>query len=405
MWHVTADKTLAGCGRWRAPGAAAVGLEYGGKSGARFLGVQNSHSVWGSPLAAVAIMRERARTVEGAVEEWLDGAPGRAVAVFTGTVQHSREQALSDVWNNLSTCWQGVTGHRAWKGKDGARRRHGVAHFFKSVETTVGQANGWHVHQHTLFYLERALSEDELNALEGTLYSLWSAAAVRKGYRAPSRAHGVDLIQTTAVQDAGRVAAYVTKGMTWGAAAEVTGGALKDAKAGNRTPFQILDDIAAALAAGEEPNPQDVALWREWEKGSKGRHQSGWSHGAKAALKVDEVRDEDVELDELMEEPTPEEELEEGLEEVEEREPHVVAVIDAAAWSSIQSDTDSRRELLRYVADAPDVEQARRRAHLWLMERGLAHESVCAPVDTGPAPWAHRVDREAARAVLKEENR
>lgn len=397
MWHVTADPTLAGCGRWRAPGAAAVGLEYGGKSGARFLGLQNSHSVWGSPLASVSIMRERARMVEGAVEEWLGGAPGRAVVVFTGTVRHSREQALSDVWDNLSTCWNGVTSHRKWKGTEGARRRHGVAHFFKSVEVTRGEVNGWHVHQHTLFFLERALSPDALEDLEGTLYALWSAAAVRKGYRAPSRERGVDLIQTTGQADAGRVAAYVTKGENWSAAAEVTGGPVKEAKGGNRTPFQVLDSIAAALEEGEEVSPVDLAIWREWEKGSKGRRQSGWSHGAKAALRVEEVPEEELELDELMEEPTPEEELEEELEAPE---PFVVAVIEAASWARIQSDPTTRRELLRYVADAPDLEQARRRAHLWLEERGLAHESVCTAVDTGPAPWAHRVRVEEARTVL-----
>ena len=345
-------------------------------------------------MAAVSIMRERARVLEVAVDTWLAGAPGRAVAVFTGTVAHSRGQALADVWANLSTCWNGITSHRRWKHpEEGARRRYGVAHFYKSVEVTVG-GNGWHVHQHTLFFLERALSADELEALDATLYDLWSAAAVRKGYRAPSRAHGVDLQQTTA--DAGRVAAYVTKGMTWSAAAEVTGGAVKDAKGDNRTPFQVLDDVAGALDEGEWP-AADVALWREWERGSKRRHQSGWSHGAKAALEVLEVKDEDVDLDELLEEL---ENVEDRPEELEERAPYVVAVISAEAWTLIQSDPTTRRELLRYVADAANEEQARRRAHQWLTEHGLEHDTVLTAVDTGPVPWAHRVEVEASRAVL-----
>lgn len=406
MWKITEDKTLAGCGRWPVSTAAGIGLEYDQDAGnARMLGLQNSHSAWGSPLAAVAIMRAKSDSLESAVSTWLAGAPGRAVAVFTGTVAHSSDQALSDVWDNLAVAWQGVTGNSRWKRAGiGARDRYGVTHWSKSVEATVGRINGWHVHQHTLFFLDRALSGDELADLKGTIHALWATAAVRAGYKAPTFAHGVDIQQTTADTDAARVAAYVTKGMTAGtaagAAAEVTGGAAKDARRGNRTPFQLLDDIADALDAGEWP-ARDIALWREWEAGSKGREQSRWSRGAKDALGVLEVADEDVELDELMDDRLTDDT--EDQDEDDDRDttpPYVVAVIDVDAWRLIANDTDTRRDLLRYVADARDEDDAGARAHLFLQARGITHRRACVPVDTGPAPWAAKVDRDAARAVL-----
>lgn len=119
----------------------------------------------------------------------------------------------------------------------------------------------------------------------------------------PSRAHGVDV---RIIRDVSGLPDYFTKSgrasdhaKTAGSTAnDVTSSHAKQARRGNRTPFALLDTLVRA-DAGEDVDPdvvkRDRALWREWERESRGRRQLVWSDGLRDLLGLgEETDDEDV---------------------------------------------------------------------------------------------------------------
>ena len=360
MWAVTADKRLRDCHRAPIPAAAAVAVMRRGAGGrGKFAGLVNSHSVWGSPVAAVGIARGRQEELQRAAAEWLAGGKGRALAMVTLTVRHRNGETLEDLLAGVTKAWSRVNSCRAWKAPRGIRRRYGIGHYVWFLEITHGD-NGWHPHRHMVMMLERALSDDELAALKAELHTLWADKVADLGLLAPNEAHGVDVKQAaTNVDAAAAIATYAAKGMFAGLAAEATGGAVKQARGGNRTPFQILEDIADALDAGEEPNARDVALWREYERATKGKQQRRWSNGALEELAVAVVEDEELEhLEDADAEP------DEGTAE----DVALVAVARADWWRYLAHDTTARLEVLE-AANAGTTPEAGLRAVTAMLDR------------------------------------
>ena len=397
MWAVTADKRLRDCHRAPIPAAADVTITRRGAGGrGKFAGLQNSHSVWGSPVAAVGIARGRQEELQNAAAAWLAGGKNRALAMVTLTVRHRHGEALADLLAGVSKAWSRVNSCRAWKAPRGMRRRYGIGHYVWFLEITHGR-NGWHPHRHMVLCLERALSDDELAALKAELHALWAEKVTDLGLLAPNEAHGVDVQQVaTNVDAAAAIATYAAKGMFAGLAAEATGGAVKQARGGNRTPFQILEDIADALDAGEEPQARDVALWREYEAATKGKQQRRWSTGALEALAVAVVADDELEhLEDSDAEPEVEEQADVAL----------VAVARADWWRYLAHNTDARLEVLE-AANAGSTSEAGARAVATVLERlgvpyrrlEVRHEYL----EPGPrlSAGSSAVTRAEARAVL-----
>jgi hypothetical protein len=360
MWSVTKNKTLAGCHRWRAPGAAQASLQWRGEGSARWASLQDSHSVWASPVSAANIASLRTAETTAAVQNWTK-TPGHSVQFLTLTLRHRKAQSLKTLWDALSYCWRGVTGTAAWRGgarSQGDKALFGIVHFIKSVEATIGR-HGWHVHIHALLLTDRRLRDLELVQLRQRLFDRWSAAAERKGLDAPSDEHGVDLRQAGTGQDAEDVAGYVAKGMAQSLGAEMSGGLGKVGRKKSRTPFQILLDIGEARRAGQRPDREDVALWREWEQGSRGRRQMAWSKRAKEALGIADLTDEEL--------------VEAGEEQVES---WTVAEVTADQWRKIQSNVPLRLEVVEAVAAASSPQEAVQVSHEVLTQLGIEHTMV-----------------------------
>lgn len=394
MWHITADKTLAGCHRWRAPGVTEVDVQRTGAGGAGKLGgLQNSHSVWGSPVAATGIARGRQAEVETATRNWLAGA-GRSVGMITLTVRHRRHESLAELLAGLSTAWTKLVSSRAFKGPGGIRERYGIAHNNWFLEITHGD-NGWHPHRHMVAFFERELSADELAALRAELSVKWAESVTKVGLLTPSAERGVDVAQVTGDESAGKVGVYAAKGQFAGLAAEVTGGAVKQARGGNRTPFEILLDVAEALDAGRKPSARDVALWREYEQATKGKQQRRWSVGAVDALGVNIVGEA-----ELAEMETTEEEQATTPEQ-----PTSLVAIEPSGWRMLASNVALRRELCEAANTGMNAWAGERAVRALLDRHGVPYRRVMvAHAEQVPvvrsARWSGTARREA-RAVLE----
>lgn len=293
LWSVTDLKRLAGCHRWIQDKNGAANVWWSpGK--AKWSGLQNSGSVWASPVAAVRIAKIRAAEVSNAVEEWKSQNSDHSVEFLTLTLRHSKDQSLTEVWDMISYAWKSITQTASWRGGArmvGDKERFGIDHWLKSVEVTVGE-NGWHVHVHVLLFTQKNLSDDERETMENRFFERWKNAAVRKGFRAPTRKNGIKIEQAVKNGDAKAMGAYMAKGAVASIGNEIASGGIKTARrSSSRTPFQILADLATAEKGSPEYN-KDFFLWREWEKNSLGRRQMAWSKGAKSALGVTDLDDE-----------------------------------------------------------------------------------------------------------------
>ncbi len=393
MWSVTDYKRLRGCHRWLAAGSGAASLTWGNYGSASWRGLQTSSSVWASPLSAASISKTRADQVESALKTWFELGKNHSVEFLTLTLAHNRKQSLTDT---LAYAWRGITGTASWRGGArmvGDRERFGIEHWLKTVEVTHGQ-NGWHIHIHALFMLDRELTAEEREGLEARVYDRWSAAAQRRGFKSPSRAYGVHLETALRNKNARDLGSYMAKGalssvaesLSW----ELAGGqTAKQAKSTeNRTPFQILDSIRKSGDVGRK-NP-DVQLWREWEAGSLGRRQMAWSMGAKKALGVLDM--DDVEAEELAE-----------------QSPNAVAVANVCfdEWNrktddgKLCDDLQKRNEIAAYVAQAKTAEQAYKLAAEVLTAYGIDFTQPEAPVPIEkPAIPPPPVRTREARTVL-----
>lgn len=305
---VTTSKRARHCGITPVAGAVSVNWA-AGEAGARahFGGLQSCSSPWICPGCSAKIQAGRAAEVGGAVEKWISA--GHGVVFVTLTMRHRKGQGLKMLWDALSKSWSRVTRSASWAGSTrqvGLRQRYGIAGFIRAVEVTVGE-NGWHVHTHALLFTKSVLDEDEAKTFGDRLFARWSAAVQAQGLEAPlQRAQDVRVVDTaqSGVQQVGR---YLAKNTYTGLGAEVSAGGWKTARKGNRTPFEVLACIHEAVSAGEEIDAEDLALWHEWERVSRGRRQVNFSRGLRDLLEVEERSDEELAETETAEEAEAEE--------------------------------------------------------------------------------------------------
>lgn len=306
---------------------------------AAYLGaVQTCGSVWCCPLCSEKILRARRDELELAVTRWAERG-GRA-AMVTLTMRHRRGQPLGHLWDGLQGAWSAARSHKT------ARRLLKGLMWVRRVEVTVGE-NGWHVHAHVLLFAPG--DSDTLHALARAMFAGWASYLAKKGYDAPLRdSGGLDARYLDLDTARRELAGYLAKG-TYDAvagagtvAAELTSSGAKSARGSNRTPMQLLADCVAHGLA------DDVALWWEWERSSKGRRALTWSRGARAELLGDDEAPTDDELASL-----------------DRVEGQVVALVPATTWASVCRAGDVV-DVLEIAEQHDDLLDAGRAVVAWL---------------------------------------
>jgi len=165
--------------------------------------------------------------------------------------------------------------------------------------------HGWHVHVHAVIVTRKApdaivVFNQRARGRARQPYPItsvsplsfvtdrWAEGLHRQGSHFSATRQGVDW---RPVYDARGVSTYVTKGGSRTAAAvgrEVALGAIKSGRKASRTPWEILSD---AIKTGDA---DDLALWSQFESGSKGRHQIEWSRGLREFGEIALVTDEEI---------------------------------------------------------------------------------------------------------------
>jgi len=260
-------------------------------------------------------------------------------------MRHNKRQRLADLWGALSKSWEKVIGGEAWVR---AVEEFGVVGWVRVVEVTLGE-NGWHVHVHALL-IGRGWSHGRLDALARPMWERWSRSLQRLGLAAPlPKASEWHLVTGDVTGTA--MGEYLAKGAAGAGAIgmELTQTQSKVARAVHSThsTWELLDDAITAECA-------PLRLWHEWEKGSKGRRQIGWSRGVREMFGVgQEQSDEEIAAEEMG------------------NSSQTLVVITRAGWD----------ELIRHPHLLPDVlnvaeQQGQDGLSQWLWSHGVDHRRV-----------------------------
>lgn len=274
------SRDLAGCHAWMQSKASpvAVHTKPGTTRSGFFTGLQSCGLVHLCAHCQPKIAARRAGEVQAAVDAWT--AEGGGVLLVTLTLSHGRTDPLAATLGALKDAGRRLAQHRTFKAIAPAV---GLLGRIVATEYTHG-ANGWHPHQHQLWFVRAGVDRE---ALKAALDPAWSASLQRSGFTA-SEAHGVR------VDGGERAAQYVAKmstGDAWTLADELTRSGSKVGRNGSRSVWEILDTWADK-GAEKADKAQAAALLHEYAAATRGTKALKWSPGLKKRFSLAEVADE-----------------------------------------------------------------------------------------------------------------
>ncbi|WP_425561166.1 protein rep [Microbacterium sediminicola] len=315
---------------------------------------------------------------------WWEAQRGQFL-FLTLTVRHFREDSLERTMDAVTEAFTATINGAPWKR---FTRVHGIRHFVKAQEITLGWDNGWHAHLHVLLFVDLAAAAADLAAdadqawrdaedhptkggglnrsrvkkaerldaeaadaaraaaqgigaerrreLHGWLSERWRSMVVAAGGREPSKRRGVDI---RTVHDGKVVALYVSKlqesDRGWGVGNEMARQDMKKGRKDSLVPLELLD--LDGLSEDEIERNRDY--WIEYVTSTAGRRAMTWSRGLKDAAGIEELDDEQIVAEE--DEAAAEDDR--------------VLVIEARHWARIRDDADTIARILELVeADRVD---------------------------------------------------
>lgn len=276
---------------------------------AHYCGLVTCSSIWGCPVDQAKIRNVRAAEISLAAANWVNA--GNSVFQAAFTMPHDFGMRLAPLFDVIANGFRAVIRGRPWRR---LKDELGIVGQIRAVEVTYG-LNGWHPHLHVLVFVIGDRGAYDLADLELDRHPLqvyfrdrWAAFVVAAGYRPPHEDHGVKVGRCYSAAEAGAYIAKTQDGKSVGN--EMTRADLKTARGGHRTPLEVLEDFRWTGDEGQ------LALWREYERATKGRQCITWSKGLRKILAADPERtDEEIAAEEVGGEG--------------------VAVLPAAAWSGI----------------------------------------------------------------------
>lgn len=258
-------------------------------------------SVWTCPLCSAKINRKRREEISRAYN--VVSEVSGAAYMLTFTIKHGLGDDLDDLISRMKNAMQDFQKSQAMKEvtrKEPLKRPRADSLPFveyigriANLEVTYGTSNGWHPHEHHLWFFRRELTEQEIQFLKDRLFDAWATACVKNGLPEPlkenreGRSIGLDIRRALSAAD------YLTKYgqftpdgdqrvRRWGPEKELAGSHVKAAKAKGATPFQLLFEYA-------EGDKRSGQKFTEFAVAFKGRHQLEFSKTLKKFLRENEV--------------------------------------------------------------------------------------------------------------------
>ena len=215
-------------------------------------------SVWGCAVCASKISeRRRAELAKG-----LSGCHLVRVLI-TYTFQHDRGDRFAELRGDFKQSMKYFYAGRGWQS---LKKQYGWIGQITGTETTWGESNGWHLHEHVLGFLD--LERVEEDKMKGDFYNRFDSSMHKNG-RYVSPIYGVNL----RIGDNLASELYPNK---WGLDDELTKSNVKNGR-GGFSPFQLVEKyLQGEKWAGD--------LYIEFATAIKGCKQLRWSEGLRSLL-------------------------------------------------------------------------------------------------------------------------
>lgn len=278
MWRVSPLAKVRFCRRYSADRDAEVlplvvsphaeGGVNPGVGGLRVCGCWHSCLTCGAKIAVY-----RARLLEHVFKIW--HALGGSVIMATFSARHHQGQTLEELMKGLRSGWKAVVSGRPWRAD---RDKLGVEWYVRAMEVTHGDEHGWHPHYHVFLLVTGKISEERAQALCTPMWERWRQGLAKVGMTAIAQVRrngelesaGFDVKVMDITEGAGAMGRY-----PFTMALEAVGGVFKHGRGTDRdgrskgqrhrTPFEIMEHYAVAVAEGDEPDAaENLALINEW---------------------------------------------------------------------------------------------------------------------------------------------
>lgn len=203
-------------------------------------------------------MRRRAEQI-GALFDAVHKTGGSAVMI-TFTAAHQVTDSLAFLLGSFKNAKRTLTQKADYSAL--ASIRSGAV---SATEITYNPNNGWHPHQHDVWFFPFPFTE--FDKLADQLFMLWNASCKKHGLTTQAayrgRRVGVDVRPSW---DASEYLAKFDRERSWSLSSEMTAGRMKTAQGQSMTPWALLED---AIIRGKD-SPA-AALWLEYLRATKGK--------------------------------------------------------------------------------------------------------------------------------------
>ncbi|MBE6365972.1 MAG: hypothetical protein E7053_09570 [Lentisphaerae bacterium] len=219
------------------------------------------------PVCAPRIMGKRSAEIRTAVWRWLNLASENTCYMLTLTFAHKITDSLEYLLKLFSMAvqifWANGSVKRLFN-------RNGYRGRITSLEIQYSRHNGFHPHQHILFFSRKSMFDIE------KLRHFWLSALSSVGLSGLSDI-ALDLIEARSAEN------YLTK-----ISSEMALGNLKQGRGINHySPMQLLAEVGAGYVWAKD-------VWCEYFKATKGIHSLYWSKHLKAFFGINEVSDNQI---------------------------------------------------------------------------------------------------------------
>lgn len=263
VWRVTSLRRVAFCSRYLHGGADFATVNVSGQGHASWGGLRTCGSIWACTMCAAKIRQRRAESIDHIAKS--HATAGGGLGFCTITLPHGRDDSLAQLLDAVLDGWRVVQQARSVRA---VLAKYGCIGTIRATEVTRGY-RGWHPHAHLLLFVGRPLTAQEWAEVEAAIYAAWARYVVARGFREPSRAHGIRLDPVDVTKSTEGLALYLSKvqdsyGGRASIARELARGDAKRGRKTSRNPFQLAESAAGGHGG-------DLKLWHEYETATKGR--------------------------------------------------------------------------------------------------------------------------------------
>lgn len=208
-------------------------------------------SPWTCPLCSERIDFGRQDQIKRVYEAFQSAEVGGSTYMLTFTCRHGLGDECKLLVDSMKKAMQMLQKTMAFKevtrrvplkkSRDGSMPFLDYVGRIAALEATYG-ANGWHPHEHHLWFFKRKLTADEIFQLRSRLFAAWADCCVKCGMQAPSEQHGLDV--RVALSAAEYMAKFSNLGQErrWGPEKEIASSHSKKGNKKGRSVMQILSD-------------------------------------------------------------------------------------------------------------------------------------------------------------------